>query len=309
MKDSFTLKAFFDAFQKEASRLGLEGDSILPSSHVSLYEEIDSTNSELLRRLEEGAPLLDADGRLTERGKELSCTLVASASQTAGRGRIGRHFYSPRNSGIYFSFLVVPEGGIIDPGFYTVTAAVAVCRAIDSLYGIHSGIKWVNDIYIGGKKVCGILTEGFSLPATQTSKGAAQGFLGIQAAIIGIGINMRTDSDLPEELASKVSGIADQALSLGCPPEKLANVSRSELLAACIAQLLHLLTEKEAITEEYTSRSILTGRQVRVSPLIGDTQSCYQAEVIGIGNDFSLLVKTADGQVKELKSGEVSLQL
>ncbi len=309
MKDTFTLKAFFDAFQEDASRLGLEGDSILPSSHVSLYEEIDSTNSELLRRLEEGGPLLDEKGRLTERGKELNRSLVAAASQTAGRGRIGRRFYSPRNSGIYFSFLAVPEGGIVDPSHYTVTAAVGVCRAIDTLYGIHSGIKWVNDIYIGGKKVCGILTEGFSAPAAQTSPDSPLGFSGVQAAVIGIGINMTTNNGLPEELASKAAGIADQALSLGCPPEKLAGVSRSDLLAACMAQILHLLAEKEDLMEEYASRSILTGRQVQVSPLIGDEKTCYQAKVIGIGKDFSLLVKTADGQKKALRSGEVTLKL
>ena len=320
--DDFNADSFYTAFMDEAARLGLDGPSLLPAGRVSVFDEIDSTNSELLRRLASGGPLLNADGSRTDRGKQLSGSLVAAATQKAGRGRIGRSFYSPGRNGIYFSFLHIPEGGISDPGRCTATAAVGVCRAIDRLYGIRSGIKWVNDIYIAEKKVCGILTEGWMPAETrqidpspsaplQESSALPQSLLppAIQAAVIGIGINIRTDGQLPPELARKAGGVADQAVLLGCPEQKAAAVSRTGLLASCMAHILQLFRDGTDVQTEYASRSILTGRDVMVIPLIGDAATRYRARVEGIGKDFSLRVRMDDGQEKELISGEVSLQL
>ena len=316
--DDFNTGSFYAAFREEAARLGLEGPALLPRPRVTIVQETDSTNSELLRLLD-GGPLLNADGSRTERGQKLNLTLFAAASQSAGRGRIGRRFWSPDGSGIYFSFIYVPEGGIQDPGRITAAAAVGVCRAADSLYGIRSGIKWVNDVYVGGKKVSGILTEGWTAPQEQppgamlSPRPEVNLPPAIQAAVVGIGINIRTGGKLPPELSAKAGGLADEAERLGCPADRAAAVTRSRLLAACIAHILRILpagkSKGEDIGQEYASRSILTGREVTVIPLIGEAKSRYRARVTGIGSGLGLLVRTQDGQEKELTSGEVSLQL
>lgn len=353
--DDFNAGSFYAAFTEEAARLGLEGPALLPRPRVTIVQETDSTNSELLRLLDggrlpaatsglpaaasggvspgslpclllDGGPLLNADGSRTERGQQLNFTLLAAASQSAGRGRIGRRFWSPDGSGIYFSFIYVPEGGIQDPGRITAAAAVGVCRAADSLYGIRSGIKWVNDVYVGGKKVSGILTEGWTAPLQESTAPQEQPPSAmpsprpeanlppaIQAAVIGIGINIRTGGKLPPELSAKAGGLADEAERLGCPADRAAAVTRSRLLAACIAHILRILpagkNTGEDIGQEYASRSILTGREVTVIPLIGEAKTRYRARVNGIGSSLGLLVRTQDGRQQELTSGEVSLQL
>lgn len=392
----FNADSFHAAFREEAARLGLEGPALLPRPRVTIVQETDSTNSELLRLLDGGrlpeteivqsaagthglspgslpcplpaGPLLNADGSRTERGQQLNFTLLAAASQSAGRGRIGRRFWSPDGSGIYFSFIYVPEGGIQDPGRITAAAAVGVCRAADSLYGIRSGIKWVNDVYVGGKKVSGILTEGWTTPfpvalpeeaesnrtaadadgPVQTVSPAGSGQAApspavplqdrsapdgqehpptampsprpqaplpppVQAAVVGIGINIRTGGKLPPELSAKAGGLADEAERLGCPADRASAVTRSRLLAACMAHILRILPDGdrrgEDIGQEYASRSILTGREVTVIPLIGSEARRYRARVTGIGSSLGLLVRTQDGRQQELTSGEVSLQL
>ena len=365
--DDFNTGSFYAAFTEEAARLGLEGPALLPRPRVTIVQETDSTNSELLRLLDGGrlpetgivqsaagthglspgslpcplpaGPLLNADGSRTERGQKLHLTLFAAASQSAGRGRIGRRFWSPDGSGIYFSFIYIPEGGIRDPGRITAAAAVGVCRAADSLYGIRSGIKWVNDVYVGGKKVSGILTEGWTapfpvaLPEEAESNRTAADTDGqeqppaaipsprpqaplpppVQAAVVGIGINIRTGGKLPPELSAKAGGLADEAERLGCPADRAAAVTRSRLLAACMAHILRILPDGdrrgEDIGQEYASRSILTGREVTVIPLIGSETRRYRARVTGIGSSLGLLVRTQDGRQQELTSGEVSLQL
>lgn len=350
--DDFNTDSFYAAFTEETTRLGLEGPALLPRPRVTIVQETDSTNSELLRLLDGGklpetgivqsaagthglspglspgslpcplpaGPLLNADGSRTERGQQLNLTLLAAASQSAGRGRIGRRFWSPDGSGIYFSFIYIPEGGIRDPGRITAAAAVGVCRAADSLYGIRSGIKWVNDVYVGGKKVSGILTEGWTAPFPATPQehppaARTDAILPplVQAAVVGIGINIRTGGKLPPELSAKAGGLADEAERLGCPSDRAAAVTRSRLLAACMAHILRILPDwdrrGEDIGQEYASRSILTGREVTVIPLIGSETRRYRARVTGIGSSLGLLVRTQDGRQQELTSGEVSLQL
>lgn len=307
MADDFSAEEFYGAFTEEAARLGLDAASLLPLSRVTLLDETDSTNTRLLSLLDggqaaEGGPLLCADGSLTDRGRGMAYTLVAAASQTAGRGRIGRRFWSPDGSGIYFSFAYIPEGGISDPGRITAAAAVGVCRAADFLYGIRAGIKWVNDVYVGGRKVSGILTEGW---APAVPEGAAPR---VQAAVVGIGVNIRAGS-LPEELSAKAGGLADEAVRQGCPESRASAVGRTRLLAACMAHTLRVLSTGEDIRDEYASRSVLTGREVTVIPLVGEGKNNYRAQVLGIGNNLGLLVRTQDGEERELVSGEVSLEL
>src|SRR5574344_1119714 len=147
--------------------------------HAFVYESIDSTNSEAKRRCA-AAP----DCRALNR------TVIVAGAQTAGRGRLGRSFFSPAGTGVYLSIIYAPEAGISSPAVLMSSAAVGVCRALQSVYGVDAQIKWVNDVFLRGQKVCGILTEG----VTDFETGR------IDYAVVGIGINILPGS-FPPELA------------------------------------------------------------------------------------------------------------
>ncbi|MCR5699675.1 MAG: biotin--[acetyl-CoA-carboxylase] ligase [Treponemataceae bacterium] len=295
---------------------------------IFVFDEIDSTNSFAKRLLAEGATVsLDDAG---------SPVIVLAASQTAGRGRLGRTFYSPKKNGIYLSVIFAPKGGIDNPGKITAFTAVAVVRAIKKLYGIQTGIKWVNDIFAGGKKICGILTEG----VTNFETGL------IESAVIGIGINMRASSELPEEV-SKVAGDIESALNAGAqekaasdepaqnsaaqkaalnaaaddtPAQKAAlnaaaddapahdEPGRCALASQVAGNVLSILGEDyKSVMAEYKSYSILIGKTVQVHPIIDDKASAYPAKVIDIDENAALVVELPDGTQKKLSSGEVSI--
>ena len=113
---------------------------------VHIYETVDSTNSELLRGLENVDPLIDSDGQLTELGRKFDKTLVAAGNQTAGRGRIGRRFYSPDKTGIYFSVIYIPKSMPFDPAKITAASAVAIGRAIENVFSVKTKIKNDNEL-------------------------------------------------------------------------------------------------------------------------------------------------------------------
>ncbi|MCR5762876.1 MAG: biotin--[acetyl-CoA-carboxylase] ligase [Treponema sp.] len=274
MEDLFDAQSFWDFFSRYESACPLKKEL------VSIYDVIDSTNTELMRRVQAAG---------YDNLKTMHRMLVASAAQTAGKGRVGRSFYSPEKSGIYFSFLYAPEECITDPARYTVASVVGVCRAIEALYDVETQIKWVNDIYVRGKKVCGILTEGVFNPVTSV----------IDAVIVGIGINIVTDGSMPEELQQKAGGIVSAGNALP--------VSRAELLARVIYEIYNILDNKLDYMSDYRRRFMHAGKMLTVSPLIGDDKSCYDAVALGISDDAGLIVRLEDGSEKILHSGEVSL--
>ena len=289
--------------EDELSEASLAADcaaeGIAAPGQLLVFDEIDSTNAELLRRLSAAGALHKADGSLSAAGTEMHRLVAAAAFQTAGRGRVGRTFYSPAGSGIYFSFVYVPDGCVREPAAYTVPAAVGVCRAVEALFGVQAQIKWVNDVYVRGRKVCGILTEGFASPRTGK----------VEAAVVGIGINIRQDPSLPAELAQRAGGIlADGSTS---------PVTRSRLLARCLAEIFRLLDAGGSGGDaprvcipaigEYRSRSLLIGKTLTVSAIAGDSGSQYEAVATGISDDAGLCVRLADGSVRILRSGEVTL--
>jgi len=141
---------------------------------VAFFEETDSTNNQAKRMINE-IP-----------AKNL---LIAAARQTAGRGRQGKSFYSPEGTGIYMSLVLHTERSLHNAVTATTAAAVAVCRAIEALTDVKPEIKWVNDVYVNGKKICGILTEAVTDFETQTVSGI----------IIGIGVNITT-CDFPQSV-------------------------------------------------------------------------------------------------------------
>ena len=144
-----------------------------------VFEEVTSTNAVLKEYAKQGAP---------------THTCVVAAAQSAGRGRGTHTFYSPAATGIYFSMLLRPTRGFA-PADITATAAVAACEAIEELADVKAEIKWLNDIYISGKKVAGILAECFFEGDAPT-------------VILGIGVNLLPPADgFPQEIASRACAV------------------------------------------------------------------------------------------------------
>ncbi len=270
--------------------------------NVSVYTVIDSTNSEAKRRCASAGLLRDAAGTLTPSGRDLHRSAVIAAEQTAGRGRLGRTFYSPSLSGIYLSLIYIPEHGISRPACLTAAAAVGVCRALHRLYDVEPEIKWVNDVFIHGKKVCGILTEGVSNFETGI----------IEAAIVGIGINI-TDgaAGFPDVLAKTAGSV------LGNTAHYIRDgiaVTRNMLAAAVIDEILKMYdTDDTAFFSEYRSRSMLIGKNVCVHPLAsgllepGRQDGTFRAHVVDIDDEARLIVRDEQGKELALQSGEVTL--
>ena len=252
------------------------GDALAARLTVETAGEVDSTNL----RVRERASVGEAEG-----------LVVAASSQSAGRGRMGRSFFSPDGSGLYFSVLLRPRSDAAASLAITTAAAVAVCRAIEATFGIDAGIKWVNDIFVGGRKVCGILTEAALSVETGT----------LDYAVLGIGINVyEPASGFPPEIA-EVAG----ALISG---ERRPN-ARNALLAAVLTEFFALydrLVEKPQI-EEYRRRCIALGRRVTVTSLAcGDGR---EAVVEAITDDAALALRFDDGSRETLTSGEIRVRI
>ncbi len=208
------------------------------------------------------------------------CTIIAG-TQTDGRGRRGRSFCSPEG-GLYLSTLLRPQAPF-DAGRVTCCAAVAAARAIESLCALSVDVKWVNDLFIRGRKVGGILAEGVIAP---------DGIL--SAVVLGIGINLH--GVLSPELTPIATTLSDEG----------AEVEREALAAAFLNEWerLYTATDSAEWMMEYRRRSLVIGKTVTV--LRGE--SCFEAVAQAVTDEGHLVVRTADG-VMELSSGEVSVRL
>lgn len=244
-------------------------------SNLITLTETDSTNNVLKKMASEGAP---------------SGTVVTADCQTAGKGRLGRTFSSPAGKGIYLSYLMRPDTDMELISTITCYAAVAVSNAIHSVCNITPSIKWVNDLQINGKKVCGILTE-----------------MTGNAVIIGIGINVNNaPSDLPEEIRGIASSIRQET---GLDHD----ISREALISELIKELDKINRTFPSLHEEYLSayRSMCStvGLDVSVVSAHNHTSEVPRpGKAVGIGDDFSLCVLFDDGHTEELRSGEVSVR-
>lgn len=286
--DIFSSQIFYDYLS--------ENHNAYKNIHAELYKEIDSTNTQAKRILAEQGNLRDSEGNLTEQGKKYHKSVIMAESQTAGRGRLGRTFVSPAKTGIYLTIIYAPEGGIKAPAKVTASAAVAVCKAVEKLYGIETSIKWINDIFANGKKIGGILTEGSTNFETGT----------IESAIIGIGINIEQN---PEVFKGELSKIAGSILSENDKAGKYRNSNRCKLAAEITGQLLSILDDTGLhVMDDYRKKSFLIGQEIEVHPVIGDDKSTYKATAVDIDEDAGLIVETKDGTRKTLISGEVSLK-
>lgn len=225
---------------------------------------------------------------LAERGAS-ELTVVIAREQSAGRGRLGRSFFSPSNSGLYMSIILRPNICVESALEITTAAAVAAAQVIAGYTQKHVGIKWVNDIYIDFKKVCGILTES----SIDTCNGK------LEYAVLGIGV------DLFKPIGGFPSDIADIADSvLDCEPnEHIKACFAAELINKIASMYPHI--GKNSYIEDYKQLSIMRGLEVYVIGENGNTP----ATVLDIGDDHSLIVRYADGKVSALRTGDVSIKL
>ena len=235
-----------------------------------ILDEVDSTNNYARE--------------LALKGK--SDLVVISETQNGGKGRLGRKFYSPKGAGLYMSLLCRPKMNVELAPLITSYTAVAVALAIDKLSGKETQIKWVNDIFMNGKKICGILTEaGFDFEGGT-----------IDYAIIGIGVNA-LGLEFPDEIKDIASSVEK---------ESGIKISRNELAAEILNNLKDM--EEEIKTKKYLDiyrkKSNVIGRKVNV--YYGNES--YEAEAIEIDDNAALVVKTNEG-LKRLNSGEVSIRL
>lgn len=239
--------------------------SCIPVS-VRVFDELDSTNNEAKRRAFDGAH---------------EPVLIIAERQSAGRGRMGRSFYSPEGTGLYMSLLVSIDGGFRNTVGITSAAAVAAVRAIREVCGVETGIKWVNDIYLGDKKIAGILAESFS---------AGDDFF----AVIGIGVNMYT-SEFPDELRGRAGSIMSD------------KGNRSSLAAAITKELVSLIRKlpNKDFMQEYRESSIVLGKEVTFV----ENGLSFNGFAESISDDGALTVVLENGDTHVLKSGEISLRV
>lgn len=210
--------------------------------------------------------------------------LIVALSQSGGRGRLGRTFFSPEG-GIYMSLLLRPSLPMEQFLRITTAAAVSVAQAIEKVTGKETGIKWVNDIFMNGKKVCGILCE--------AGTGAESGKT--EYAVLGIGINVRKQA-VPEELKDIVGCLEDFS-------EKVdSNLLIAEVWKAFFEMYENL--SENSYMEEYRRRSILIGQTVTVP----DGEGAYTAQVTDIDEEGRLVVN-AGGELRRIGAGEVSVRL
>lgn len=245
-----------DVISKEEITKHLHTDNI----PVYVFDEIDSTNR--------FAKTLTED-----------CALVVANSQTQGRGRLGRSFYSPKGSGIYMSLKMPVEDLYNQIPFITTLCAVAVHRAIKKLFDADCGIKWVNDICIGNKKVSGILCE----------------VCDCAHAVIGIGVNFYPSS-LPEDIQHIATHLTDYP----------SPVTRCNLIGAICNNVSTLIKNlpDTSFMDYYKAHSCVIGKNVLC--IQGDNS--FSAIATDIDSSGGLIVQTADG-IKTLSTGEITLRV
>jgi len=230
---------------------------------VHLYDSVDSTNNEAKRRAD------------TDNGIHLYATM----HQTSGRGRRGRDFYSPKDTGLYMT-LSYPIAETADIQRVTCAAGVAVCEAIEALSDKTPRVKWVNDIIIDGRKVAGILAE---LVTDDDNRPIS--------VIVGIGLNLTTE-EFPDDFAEKAGCIGD------IQPEALC-AAISDNLIGMFSDL-----DNNSVLEKYKALNLCIGRAVRFTKDGAE----HEATGIDISADGGLVVEE-NGDIYTLNSGEISVTL
>ena len=245
---------------------------------IIFLDEVDSTNTY--------AKNLGASG-----GK--NGTAVVAARQTAGKGRLTRKFESPEGCGVYLSILLRPQLQVSDINCITLMTAVVVADTVEELCGVRPTIKWTNDVYLNGKKLCGILTE----CSIEGESGA------VEYAVVGIGTNLgQAADDFPEE----IRGIATSVFQ-----ETGVRIERADYAAALLKNFERYFygqkfpENKASFLEQYRKDLFFLGQEVDV---VGMSEQ-YAAVALDIDGEGRLLVRTEDGRINALNSGEISIRM
>jgi len=239
---------------------------------IVFLESVDSTNQEVKRLAVQDAP---------------HGTVVIAEQQLMGKGRLGRAWSSPAGTGMWFSILLRPQ---ITPGEVagiTLATGLGVCKAIRHFTGLNALIKWPNDVIVGNKKICGILTE-------MTAEADR-----IEYAVVGIGINVNiTEFDL--EIRSKATSLA---LETG------SEINRADLFKEVLKYVEEyidkfLADREQGIIKEYTGLCATLGRQVTVTR----GNNVLAGKAVSVDSFGNLNVKLDNGRVIAVNSGEVTVQ-
>ncbi|MEY8539060.1 biotin--[acetyl-CoA-carboxylase] ligase [Lactococcus muris] len=206
-------------------------------------------------------------------------TLYMSEKQTGIYGRFGREYFASPEGGIYMTLLLKPMDSLESLPNYTLLAAAAVVSAIENLTSKKTEIKWVNDLYLNGKKIVGILAEA-----------QVQADRSLQVAL-GIGINFYIQK-FPEELTHKAGSLFTEKPS----------ITRSELVAEIWSEFYRL--SNRDFFSFYKSRSLVLGKKVEFE----ENKTLYRGKAMDLTPDGKLIVQLEDGQHKLLSSGEISLK-
>jgi BirA family transcriptional regulator, biotin operon repressor / biotin---[acetyl-CoA-carboxylase] ligase len=245
---------------------------------LQLFEEVDSTNSTAVALAQDGA----VDG-----------TVVIAEKQTAGKGRLGRNWYSPARDGLYCSIVLRPEAGQAEQFWNQSTwvplmSAVAAVQAIEKITGLQVGVKWPNDLLIGEQKVAGLLCE------SSAREPGSNSFL-----ILGIGLNVNMQQkDFPPELQDRATSLT---VATGRP------IDKTQMLCCLLRELEQVLDDLKSarpadLVERYTARCVTVGRRVRIEGGKGRLEGLAQS----IGPDGSLRVsRDKDEKIVEVRAGDV----
>ncbi|HEL1613046.1 TPA: bifunctional biotin--[acetyl-CoA-carboxylase] ligase/biotin operon repressor BirA [Streptococcus suis] len=249
-----------------------EGDLLLPDLiaeelqlPVHLKADSDSTQLDAKQGIEAG---------------HKSPALYLAPHQNRAKGRFGRPFYASKSGGIYMSLRLSPNVPFLEFKPYTILAAAAVVKAIQSLCDLDVQIKWVNDIYLGQKKVAGILTEAISSMENQR----------VTDVIIGVGINVHID-DFPKELQQAAGNLFDDQ-----PP-----FTRNQLITAIWKAFLE--TDEKELIALYKEKSLVVGQQVSFV----ENQVEFRGTAIAVTDTGNLVIQLDNGKAKIISSGEISL--
>lgn len=248
-------------------------ETIGRGSQNELWHEIDSTNTRVATMAKEGAP----EG-----------VVVFARQQTAGRGRLGRKWVSPPDSGLYMSLLLRPEKEVGEIPVITLGIGVAAARAIIAVTGVRMGLKWVNDLVFDGKKVGGILAEMTMVEQQQN------------ALIIGIGVNIKFNQDeIPDDLKNKMLGLEEIAGT---------TIDTSQLAAEICYQVeesynLMLNGESRRILDQWRTFSVTLGNEIVSTTPAREVRGL----AIDIADSGALIVQTVNGR-EEILGGEISIR-
>ena len=243
-----------------------------PDYKIYQYDTLPSTNQTAMEMAAEGAP---------------EWTVVVAKHQSAGRGRLQRKFYSPEGTGLYMSVILRPHIAPSEALKITTAAAVSVAETLDAMFGVRAEIKWVNDILVEGKKVCGILTES-RLSGSD-----------LEFAVLGIGINLAPPTGgFPEEIKEIAGAVTDK---VGDPQAVIR-----KFFEVFYPHYQNLTAEPCSFFPDYKARLCCLSRSVHILEEDGTRK---QGVAVDLAPDFSLKVALEDGGVKSLRAGEISLRL